>query len=165
MITEHLSTLKINKLSQAQFEREKAAGNLDKSALYLTPDEFVESEDYPGCYYRTVDGVTEWINPPMVFDVEYPTAERLDGKAVYTKAFDTGELTNSGNYVYTTESVTPIRVSAEAENHTLPYYGGGALVGGTWSIWFDVTGNTFTARFGSGMTTVPYRAQIWYTKN
>ena len=39
MTTENLSTLKIHKLTQTQYERELANGNLDKSALYLTPDE------------------------------------------------------------------------------------------------------------------------------
>lgn len=38
MITENLSTLKIHKLTQAQYDRELAAGNLDPSAIYLTPD-------------------------------------------------------------------------------------------------------------------------------
>jgi hypothetical protein len=39
MITENLSTLKIHKLTQAQYDRELAAGNLDPTAMYLTPDE------------------------------------------------------------------------------------------------------------------------------
>lgn len=39
MITENLSTLKINKLTQEQYDRELAAGNIDETALYLTPDE------------------------------------------------------------------------------------------------------------------------------
>ena len=38
MITEKVSTLKINKLSQAQYEREYTAGRLESTALYLTPD-------------------------------------------------------------------------------------------------------------------------------
>lgn len=38
MITENLSTLKIHKLTQAQYDRELEAGNIDESALYLTPD-------------------------------------------------------------------------------------------------------------------------------
>ncbi len=42
MITENLSTLKIHKLTQAQYDREKAAGNLDTTALYLTPDESID---------------------------------------------------------------------------------------------------------------------------
>lgn len=39
MITENLSTLKIHKISQAQYDRELEAGRIDKNALYLTPDE------------------------------------------------------------------------------------------------------------------------------
>jgi hypothetical protein len=39
MITENLSTLKIHKLTQAQYDRELAAGNIDETAIYLTPDE------------------------------------------------------------------------------------------------------------------------------
>lgn len=39
MNIENLSTLKIHKLTQAQYSRELEAGNIDPSALYLTPDE------------------------------------------------------------------------------------------------------------------------------
>ena len=39
MITENLSTLKIHKLTQEQYDRELAAGRIDESALYLTPEE------------------------------------------------------------------------------------------------------------------------------
>ena len=39
MKTENLSTLKIHKLTQAQYDRELAAGRIDESAIYLTPDE------------------------------------------------------------------------------------------------------------------------------
>lgn len=39
MITNNLSTLKIHKLSQEQYNRELAAGTLDANAFYLTPDE------------------------------------------------------------------------------------------------------------------------------
>lgn len=41
MITENLSTLKIHKLSQEQYDRELEAGNIDANALYLTPDDRV----------------------------------------------------------------------------------------------------------------------------
>lgn len=37
MITENLSTLKINKLTQEQYDRELDADNLNTSELYLTP--------------------------------------------------------------------------------------------------------------------------------
>ena len=42
MITEKVSTLKINKLSRAQYEREYNAGRIENTALYLTPDESPE---------------------------------------------------------------------------------------------------------------------------
>ena len=38
MIIENLSTLKINKMTQAQYDRELAAGNISATELYLTPD-------------------------------------------------------------------------------------------------------------------------------
>lgn len=44
MITENLSILKIHKLTQEQYDREFAAGNIDETALYLTPDEEIPEE-------------------------------------------------------------------------------------------------------------------------
>ena len=46
MITENLSTLKIHKLTQAQYDRELAAGRIDENALYLTPDEEIDLSSY-----------------------------------------------------------------------------------------------------------------------
>lgn len=43
MITENVSTLKINKLTQEQYDRELANGNIDENALYLTPDDTAET--------------------------------------------------------------------------------------------------------------------------
>lgn len=54
MITENVSTLKINKLTKAQYERELAAGRIDENALYLTPDEDIESMEL-----ITVDDIDE----------------------------------------------------------------------------------------------------------
>ena len=45
MNTQNLSTLKINKLTQAQYNRELAAGRIDENALYLTPDDNYSNED------------------------------------------------------------------------------------------------------------------------
>lgn len=39
MIINNLSTLKIHKLTQAQYDREVANGTIDENAIYLTPDE------------------------------------------------------------------------------------------------------------------------------
>lgn len=46
MITANLSTLKIHKLTQEQYDRELAAGNIDETALYLTPDEEIDLSGY-----------------------------------------------------------------------------------------------------------------------
>ena len=63
-----------------------------------------ESTDYPGCYYRMVDGVVEWINPPMALGGidadgnpinEYRTTERYQGKPVYVKLVNFGALPNA----------------------------------------------------------------------
>lgn len=51
----------------------------------VTDGKMIESPEYPGCYYRMNWGVKEWLNPPMMEDVEYPTTKRQDGKRVYTK--------------------------------------------------------------------------------
>lgn len=59
MITKNLSTLKINKLTQGQYDRELAAGNIKEDELYLTPDEAVKQT--PIIYSTTdlVAGVSE----------------------------------------------------------------------------------------------------------
>lgn len=43
MQTENIPILQIHKLTQAQYDRELAAGNIDENALYLTPDEDLKS--------------------------------------------------------------------------------------------------------------------------
>jgi hypothetical protein len=50
---------------------------------------------YPSCYYRMVDGEKEWVNPPMLSDTEYRTAERWMGKPVYVKIVPFGTLPNA----------------------------------------------------------------------
>lgn len=46
MITENLSTLKINKLTQEQYDRELAAGNINTNEIYLTPEEEIDLSIY-----------------------------------------------------------------------------------------------------------------------
>ena len=45
MITNNVSTLKINKLTQAQYDRELAAGNIKEDEIYLTPSEVSAVDD------------------------------------------------------------------------------------------------------------------------
>lgn len=56
----------------------------------------IESADYPGCYYRMVGDVQEWINPPMVYGISYRTIERHNGKPVFVCTVDISGLTPSG---------------------------------------------------------------------
>lgn len=55
----------------------------------------IPSTDHPGCYYRMIDGVTEWVNPPMIIGIEYRTTERVMGKPVYVKFVDFGPGANN----------------------------------------------------------------------
>ena len=57
MNTENLSTLKIHKLTQDQYDRELAAGRIDPNALYLTPDEEVDLSAY-----ATKEELNEYVN-------------------------------------------------------------------------------------------------------
>lgn len=61
MITENLSTLKIHKLSNEQYMREREAGRTDESAMYLTPDD-------PIIPRVTEDGVLTFVNTKCVVD-------------------------------------------------------------------------------------------------
>lgn len=56
--------------------------DIDKKTNQLKED--LESQ-IPNGDYREVEGVIEWINPPMALDTEYRTVERWLGEPVYTK--------------------------------------------------------------------------------
>lgn len=43
---------------------------------------------------QSIDGVTEWINPPLELGEEYRTIERYNGKPVYCKLVNFGNLPN-----------------------------------------------------------------------
>lgn len=58
---------------------------------------FAESADYPGCYYHTVDGETEWLNPPVNGGVEYRTVARHLNMPVYTRRITIGSVVGVNN--------------------------------------------------------------------
>lgn len=65
MITENLSTLKIHKLTQTQYDRELAAGRIDESAIYLTPDEEIDLSQYATVeQLNTKANTTDVVNLP-----------------------------------------------------------------------------------------------------
>lgn len=59
----------------------------------------IESAEHPGCYYRIVNGETEWINPPDEYGVEYRTTERWKGRPVYKETIFIPSLP-SNSYAY-----------------------------------------------------------------
>ena len=68
-----------------------------------------ESTDYPGCYYRMVDGVVEWFNPPMESRTEYRTTERYYGEPVYIQELSfSGALPNNGG----SQTIFPLPVAS-----------------------------------------------------
>lgn len=87
----------------------------------------IESTDQPGCYYRTVNGVVEWLNPPMVLGVEYRTTERWMGKAVYAKLVNFGALPNAtvASCEHGASATYIVRCTGAMSNgSSLPYYYG-----------------------------------------
>lgn len=72
----------------------------------------IESTDFPGCYYRTVNGNIEWVNPPFELGVEYRTAERWDGKSVFTKLLDLGSLPANSTATYSGLLTTSTKVNS-----------------------------------------------------
>ena len=85
MNTENLSTLKIHKLTQAQYDRELAAGRISPSDLYLTPDDGVDLSDYTT--HSDVDNAIKAIDFPV---------DSVNGKtgAVVLDAHDVGADAN-----------------------------------------------------------------------
>lgn len=78
METKNVSNLKIHKLTQAQYDRELAAGNIDEYALYLTPDEEIDLSPY--ATVEQVNGKANATHDHAISDVrDLQTA--LDGKA------------------------------------------------------------------------------------
>ena len=110
MITENLSTLKIHKLTEAQYDREFNAGNIDETALYLTPDEKTVGKNVEGIVH-TIDGVevTAGIGAEIFNNYKYNIAtgnyshaEGCDTKAVGGYSHAEGYFTTaSGNIAHT----------------------------------------------------------------
>ncbi len=129
-----------------------------------------ESPEHPGCYYNTVDGETEWLNPPMVMGVEYRTTERWQGKAVYTKVIDCGVLPNA-NYIsvrYSNENVYPLRCTGQqtstvkGNTDTLPFRWNNNGTEQITAIYAADASVIITTTVD--MSTCTATAQVWYVK-
>lgn len=148
------------------------AENAAKELENITPESIgaepaTEDLTHPGCYYRTVGGVKEWINPPMELGVEYRTTERYNRKIVYAVLLNLGTLPapNSNIHVSTGVSATAIvRATAQiSDGSTMPYGYNRELIGFSASL---ETINVYTADNEyadySDKTGI---AEIWYTKD
>lgn len=88
-----------------------------------------QNSTYPDCRYRiAADGETEWINPPMLLGTEYRTTERYQGKVVYAKLVNFGELPNNTTktVAYSNEGSTgAVSLKAIFEDGNVVYGGTG----------------------------------------
>jgi len=136
----------------------------DKISIIATSPA-IESTDYPGCYYRTVNGVTEWINPPMKLGVEYRTTERFEGNPIYCQAFSVPKLaansTNLGLSSYGIRQTALIRYNGNAWNYNAStiYWLPGNEVGLVYK-----SGATYLEGHGVDITGYKASLRIYYTK-
>lgn len=125
----------------------------------------IESTDYPGCYYRIVNDVTEWINPPMLLGVEYRTTERWNGDPVYAKVVTFGYMPNSSaaNVEWAPDSGTVAQVVRYAgtndQGDALPY------VADVSDYRLAVASNYIVIATNRDKSSVIAYVAIWYTKN
>lgn len=123
-----------------------------------------------GCYYNTVSGETEWINPPMSVGTEYRTTERFNGKVVYAKAVNLGTLPGKNGEIHVSHgaSITNmLRCTGTTSNGgMIPYtYNNGA----TFLINISASStsiNVWTAdNDHADYSDTTGTATIWYTKD
>ena len=77
MITENLSTLKIYKLTQEQYDRELAANNIDESALYLTPEIIDQNYNADSENAQSGKAVAESINLTQTSETKEASGESI----------------------------------------------------------------------------------------
>ena len=127
----------------------------------------IESTAHPGCYYRLVNGETEWLNPPMVPSEEYRTSERYMGKAVYTTIVECGVPSNGATVDFPFDYSTIFRCSGVlGSSVVLPYTITGKITEDWQGIGVSVQNGKITIICGGGREGYgDVYCQIWYTKN
>lgn len=110
-----------------------------------------QSAEHPGCFYRMVNGVMEWINPPAAIGVEYRTVQRWNGHPVYQKIVALGRLPNAQvsryNNIASFDHITELSllVKTSADNDAADINGAFSAISlygsGTASIWAEAKAN------------------------
>ena len=126
------------------------------------------STQYAGCYYRIVNGETEWINPPMESLAEYRTTERFDGKPVYTKLMDFFVDSLEVASIDVPEANTIIRYAGYGSRNdyrfTLPYIQGYDDDGIYTRIAVCSNNGKLVVTNNTGQTGYTLTIQVWFTK-
>lgn len=159
----------LNAIQDAIIENEDNIADLDTRINNIpSAAPAQESTDYPGCYYRTVNGVQEWVNPPMALGVEYQTTERFNGKPVFTKLVDCGTLVEGVNAIkyYDTIYAFAFKVCGKLFDsgivRTLPY--DSAEITSTYQCHLRAAAGSISLHCGSNLAGRTAQVQVWYTK-
>lgn len=126
MITENVSTLKIHKLTQEQYDTALAAGNLDENALYLTPNADGTLT------IANVEGLQEALNAKAPSYI-YGTADLVAG----TSTLETGRL-----YFVYEDGTSDGGGSSVAIEFVIEGVWYTATEGMTWEEWINSSYNT-----------------------
>ncbi len=127
MITEKVSTLKINKLSRAQYEREYLAGRIENTALYLTPDESPEiiqmtKEEYNAAVSAgTIKSDAVYIVPDDTPNIVQMTKEEYDA-AVLAGTLDEDTIYLIPDVDWTKTVNNSARITVTVEDLTEYYF-------------------------------------------
>lgn len=110
MKTENVSTLKIHKLTQEQYDRELATGNIDETALYLTPDEEIDLSPY-----ATIEQLNTKADSVHSHDDMYYTEAEMDSKLDTVNASISNITSGSVSVAKADEAVRAISAASADE--------------------------------------------------
>lgn len=115
MITKNLSTLKINKLTQAQYDAAIQAGTINEDEIYMTPD---NNELDTTQFLRVSDEGSAVQENPINADTlegksasDFPTKAEVEAKAPLASPTFTGTPKTSANTSYTTAQLRNVILS------------------------------------------------------
>jgi hypothetical protein len=122
--------------------------------------------------YRIVNGVKEWVNPPMEPGVEYRTTELWNGKPVYTKVINYGKLAAENTTVTISLGCTAtslvdfniLTTLSSGSQYSFPAFNftsAAAMLTG----YLDASKTAFIVRCHTDLSTATAVVTVKYTKN